>query len=44
LKLIAALAGDHAHDVALLHDEDIRPIDLDLGAGPLAEQRPGHFS
>src|SRR5882724_10826081 len=32
------LVGHHAHDVALLHDEEILAIDLDLGAGPLAEQ------
>src|SRR5262249_50498437 len=31
-------AVEHAHDVALLHDEQLLPIDLDLGAGPLAEQ------
>src|ERR1700730_6910806 len=36
------LAGDrlieHAHDVALLHDEVIDAVDLDLGAGPFSEQ------
>ena len=26
------------HDVALLHDEELLAVDLDLGAGPLAEQ------
>src|SRR5271169_5835194 len=31
---------DHAHDVGLLHDEELLPIDLDLGAGPFAEQHP----
>src|SRR5882757_4566688 len=29
---------DDAHDVALLHDQEIFAIDLDLGAGPFAEQ------
>src|SRR5438105_12422330 len=29
---------DHPHDVALLHDEQLLPVDLDLGARPLAEQ------
>src|SRR6266849_651909 len=29
---------DDAHDVALLHDQEILTVDLDLGAGPLAEQ------
>src|SRR5262249_34489561 len=28
----------HAHDVALLHDEVIDPVKLDLGAGPFSEQ------
>ena len=28
----------HAHDVAFLHDQEILAVDLDLGAGPLAEQ------
>src|SRR3712207_6882365 len=28
----------HAHDVGLLHDEEILAIDPHLGAGPLAEQ------
>ena len=30
--------GDNAHDVGLFHDEEVLPVDLDLGAGPLAEQ------
>src|SRR5579864_5569466 len=30
--------GQDAHDVALLHDQEIFAIDLDLGARPLAEQ------
>src|SRR5258706_3237935 len=32
------LLFDHTHDVALLHDEEILCVDLDLGAGPFAEQ------
>src|ERR1700688_4351996 len=28
----------HAHDVGLLHDQEILAVDLDLGAGPFAEQ------
>src|SRR5689334_12286461 len=32
--------GQHAHDVALFHDEVLDTVDLDLGAGPLAEQHP----
>src|SRR5262245_1573803 len=28
----------HPHDVALLHDEELLPVDLHLGARPLAEQ------
>src|SRR5262245_20625667 len=28
----------HAHDVALLHDEVIDPVELDLGTGPFSEQ------
>src|SRR5689334_14839094 len=33
-------SGDHAHDVGLLHDQELLTVDLDLGAGPLAEQHP----
>src|SRR3954469_6316778 len=29
---------DDAEDIALLHDQEILAVDLDLGAGPLAEQ------
>src|SRR6476469_1746261 len=29
---------DDPHDVGLLHDQEIVTIELDLGAGPLAEQ------
>ena len=32
--------GEDAHDVALLHDQELFAIELDLGAGPLAEQHP----
>src|SRR5215216_3222076 len=31
---------DDAHDVGLLHDEEILAVDAHLGAGPLAEQHP----
>src|ERR1700704_5513304 len=31
--------GENAHDVALLHDQQFLTIELDLGAGPFAEQR-----
>src|SRR5271156_165106 len=31
-------AFNHAHDVGLLHDQELFAVDLDLGAGPLAEQ------
>src|ERR1700693_1229718 len=30
--------GENAHDVALLHDQQLLAIELDLGARPLAEQ------
>src|SRR3979409_589279 len=30
--------GENAHDVALLHDQQFLTVELDLGAGPLAEQ------
>src|SRR5918995_5934353 len=33
-------ALDDAHDVALLHDQEILAINAHLGAGPLAEQHP----
>ena len=32
------LPSMHAEDVALLHDEQVLAVDLDLGARPLAEQ------
>src|SRR6188474_1937974 len=31
-------AFDDAHDVGLLHDQELLALDLDLGARPLAEQ------
>ena len=31
-------AFNHAHDVALLHDEEVLAVDLDFRARPLAEQ------
>src|SRR3954453_13014589 len=39
-RLLLAGGGDveHAHDVALLHDQEIFIVDLDLGARPFAEQ------
>src|SRR4029077_15861726 len=30
-------SGDHAHDVGLLHDQEILAVEFHLGAGPLAE-------
>src|ERR1700722_1445595 len=30
--------GENAHDVALLHDQQLLAIELDLGARPFAEQ------
>src|SRR5208283_1842208 len=38
LLLLMGLALDDAHDVGLLHDQELLTIDLHLGAGPLAEQ------
>ena len=37
---LAAVLLEHAHDVALLHDQQVLTVDLDLGAGPFAEQHP----
>src|SRR5579883_910095 len=41
-RLPAASAGsaDDAHNVGLLHDQELLAVDLDFGAGPLAEQHP----
>src|SRR5829696_6824296 len=38
LDLLRHRLLDDAHDVALLHDEEILAVDAHLGAGPLAEQ------
>src|SRR4029078_3730330 len=38
LLLLGGGDVEHAHDVALLHDQEIFTVDLDLGARPLAEQ------
>src|SRR5271166_685317 len=38
LLLVMDLALDDAHDIGLLHDQELLTIDLHLGAGPLAEQ------
>src|ERR1700741_1546682 len=40
LFLRGACALDHPHDVGLLHDQKVLAIDLDLRAGPFAEQNP----
>src|SRR5881275_95373 len=32
--------GENAHDVALLHDQELFVVDLDFGARPFAEQHP----
>ena len=40
LPLAGGGAFKHAEDVALLHDEEVLIIDLNFGAGPLAEQHP----
>jgi co-chaperonin GroES (HSP10) len=31
-------SAHHAHDVGFFHDQEVLTVDLDLGAGPLAEQ------
>src|SRR3981081_4500384 len=36
--LLGRGALEHPHDVALLHDQVLDAVDLDLGTGPLAEQ------
>src|SRR5713101_3472334 len=39
--LLARLGLDeHPHDVALLHDQVLDAVDLDLGARPFSEQHP----
>src|SRR5215218_7159499 len=37
---LGGAALEHAHDVAFLHDQQLVAVELDLGAGPLAEQHP----
>jgi hypothetical protein len=32
--------GQHAHDIALLHDQEFGAVDLDLGARAFAKQHP----
>src|SRR5258705_12797095 len=34
----SVISGQHAHDVALLHDQQFLAVELDLGARPFAEQ------
>src|SRR4051812_5025868 len=31
-------SGDHAHDVGLLHDQEVLAVELHFRAGPLTEQ------
>src|SRR5665213_122301 len=31
-------SGQHTHDVAFLHDQELLAVELDLGAGPFVEQ------
>src|SRR5229473_8057803 len=38
LLLRGGQIGENAHDVAFLHDQQLLAIELDLGAGPFAEQ------
>src|ERR1700731_1800940 len=38
LRLFCLISGEDAHDVALLHDQELLAVELDLGARPLAEQ------
>src|ERR1700735_3683972 len=40
LFLRGACALDHTHDVGLLYNQKVLAVDLDLGAGPFAEQHP----
>ena len=35
---LATRLVEHAHDVGLLHDQELLAVDLDLGARPFAEQ------
>src|SRR6202521_759734 len=38
LALLGLMSGEHAHDVALLHDQEFLAIELDFGARPFPEQ------
>src|SRR5262245_62655172 len=38
IPCVAGLLLEDPHDVALLHDQQLLPVDLHLGARPLAEQ------
>src|SRR6202162_4039589 len=40
IYLVPSALLEHAHDVGLLHDQELLAIELDLGARPLAEQHP----
>src|SRR5438045_2347366 len=37
-EALLIISGQHAHDVALLHDQEFVPIQLDFGSRPLAKQ------
>src|SRR5690348_6425554 len=37
-RMLMFSSGDDAHDVGLLHDQELLAVELDLGARPLAEQ------
>src|SRR6202051_2565912 len=37
-RLLGLFSGEHAHDVGLLHDQELLAVELDLGARPFAEQ------
>src|SRR5438552_2318211 len=38
VMLLRERSGDDAHDVGLFHDQEFLTVELDLGAGPFAEQ------
>src|SRR3981189_54152 len=38
--MISSPLSEHAHDVGLLHDDEVLAVDFDLGARPLTEQHP----
>src|SRR3982074_3491525 len=37
MRLSRLILREHAHDVGFLHDQEFLTVELDLGAGPLAE-------